>query len=153
MIKLLRIDERLIHGQVAYAWTTQYKSQALMVITMDEKNSLEKMSLELACPRNLKCFICTVPDAVGILNKYENKDFFVVTDTPETVIALLDADIAIKNINVGGLYHKEGRESVTKTVFLDDSLKNMFKTLHERGVDLDIRATPSDKSVDLSKLI
>lgn len=58
MITVARIDERLIHGQVAYAWTVEYKSQAVMVID-DEvaKDAFEKTLLEMACPKGLKCFL------------------------------------------------------------------------------------------------
>ncbi|AMC94424.1 hypothetical protein AOC36_10705 [Erysipelothrix larvae] len=151
MISLLRIDERLIHGQVAYSWTNTYKSQALMVITLNQKNDLERMSLELACPRNLKCFIVTIQEAVDLLKKYESKSIFVVTDCAEVVLELLKNGINIPTVNVGGLYHKSGRTQVSKTVFIDDTMREVFRKISDFGTKLEIRATPSDSPINLIK--
>lgn len=153
MISLLRIDERLIHGQVAYSWTNAYPSQALMVITKNPKSDLEKMSLKLACPRNLKCFISTVDEAVELLQKYEAKKFFIVTDSPEVVLELLNGGIEIISVNIGGIYFKEGRKQISNTVYLDDEMRNLFYKISEFGTQLEIRATPSDTSINLLEKI
>lgn len=47
MITIARIDERLIHGQVAYAWTVAYKSEAIMVID----NEIAKDKFQISCSR------------------------------------------------------------------------------------------------------
>ncbi|QIK69840.1 PTS sugar transporter subunit IIB [Erysipelothrix sp. HDW6C] len=153
MISLLRIDERLIHGQVAYAWTNAYKSQALMVITLAKKNDLERMSLELACPRDLKCFVVTVDEAIVLLNKYENRKIFVVTDSAEVVLQLLNAEVTIPSVNVGGLYHHDDRQQISKTVFVDAVMKDTFRSIAEYGTALEIRATPTDKEANVLDLI
>lgn len=153
MISLLRIDERLIHGQVAYAWSTSYKSEALMVITTEKKNDLEKMSLKLACPKSLKCFIVTVDEAVELLSKYAKRKIFIVTNTPNVVLALINAGVDIETVNVGGIYHKEGREPISKTVFVDDNMKTVFREINDKGTKLEVRATPTDKSINLIDLI
>src|SRR5690625_4160510 len=140
MIRLLRIDERLIHGQVAYTWTKEYKSDALMVITEHKKNDLERMSLEMACPRNLKCFILTIEEAVKTLEKYKSRKFFVVTDSPKVVLELIKDGITIDSVNIGGIYHQEGREKISKTVYLDENLKNIFGEIAQNDVELEIRA-------------
>lgn len=149
MINLLRIDERLIHGQVAYTWTKEYRSDALMVITEHKKNDLERMSLEMACPRNLKCFILTIEEAVNTLEKYKNREFFVVTDSPKVVLELIKHGINIDSVNIGGIYHQEGREKISKTVYLDENLKNIFGEIAKNDVELEIRAAPRDKKIDL----
>lgn len=72
MITITRIDERLIHGQVAYAWTVMYKCQAIMVIDEEAvSNPIQKALLELACPRGTKCFVVSKEMAVELLKKYE----------------------------------------------------------------------------------
>ena len=59
MITIARIDERLIHGQVAYAWTVAYKSEAIMVIDNEiAKDKFQISLLQMACPAGVKCFIC-----------------------------------------------------------------------------------------------
>lgn len=153
MISLIRVDERLIHGQVAYSWTNAYPSQALMVITEEQKNELERMSLEMACPRNLKCFIVTVDEAVKLLNQHADKRIFIVTDSCNTVLSLLEKGIDIQTVNLGGIYHKDGREQISKTVYVDQNIKKTLKEINKFGTSLEIRATPSDKSIDIMEKI
>lgn len=154
MITVARIDERMIHGQVAYAWTTAYKSQAVMAID-DEiaKDAFQKSLLEMACPSGLKCFVVSIDKAVELLKKYESKKIFVVVKHPMTYLKLVKAGIQIEAINVGGIYFKEGRRQLSKTVYVDDEMTNVFKQLHEANVKLELRTHPSDSSVDLMSVL
>lgn len=154
MITVARIDERLIHGQVAYAWTVEYKSQAVMVIDDEvSKDAFQKTLLEMACPKGLKCFVVGKEKAVELLKKYESKKIFVVAKHPEPLLYLVENGIALNSVNVGGLYFKEGRTQISKTIYLDEELTETFKKLHEHGVELDTRTTPRDANVELMTLI
>lgn len=154
MITIARIDERLIHGQVAYAWTIEYKSQAVMAID-DEvaKDSFQKTLLEMACPKDMKCFVVGKEKAVELLKKYENKKIFVVVKNPAVLLYLVENGIPIQSINVGGLYFKEGRRQVSKTIYLDDELTECFNKLHNHGIELETRTTPRDARVELMTII
>lgn len=154
MITIARIDERMIHGQVAFAWTTAYKSQAVMAID-DEiaQDAFQKSLLEMACPSGLKCFVVSCEKAVELLHKYDSKKIFVVVKHPSTLLKLVEAGIPVDSINVGGIYFKEDRRQVSKTVYVDDEMVDVFKKLHEKNVTLEIRTHPSDTSVDLMSVL
>lgn len=150
MITLARVDERLIHGQVAYAWTMVYPSDAIIVVDQEaEKDALQRSLLEMACPRTMKCFIANESKSVEILKKYPKKKFFLVAKHPQSFLTIMKQGIEMKNINIGGIYFKEGRKQITNTVFLDQKSMDILKELHERGVHLDGRTTPSDNELDL----
>ena len=150
MITLARVDERLIHGQVAYAWTKVYPSDAIIVVDEEAaKDQLQRSLLEMACPRNMKCFIADVTKSVELLRKYANKRLFLVTKHPKSYFEIMCQGIELKAINVGGIYFKEGREQITNTVFVDQETRSILKELHGRGVYLDGRTTPSDAELDL----
>lgn len=59
----------------------------------------------------------------------------------------------IPEINVGGIYFAEGRSQISKTVYVDDAMIDVFKQLHALNVKLEVRATPSDTSQDLMSLL
>ena len=63
MIVCLRVDERLIHGQVAMTWTKELKLNGL-VVASDEaaSNEIQKMTLKMAVPEGIKCIIKSVED-------------------------------------------------------------------------------------------
>ena len=89
MITIARIDERLIHGQVAYAWTVAYKSEAIMVIDNEiAKDKFQISLLQMACPAGVKCFICDEDKAVELLKKYEKRKIFVVVKHPGTLLSI-----------------------------------------------------------------
>lgn len=154
MITVARIDERLIHGQVAFAWTTAYKSQAVMAID-DEiaKDAFQKSLLEMACPQGLKCFVVNTEKAVELLKKYATKKIFVVVKHPAVFLALVKAGVPIETINVGGIYYQEGRRQLSKTVYVDDEMTDIFQQLQEAGVKLEIRTHPSDASENLMNVL
>ncbi len=78
MITLARVDERLIHGQVAYAWTMVYPSDAIIVVDQEaEKDALQRSLLEMACPRTMKCFIANDNKSVEILKKYHERGVYL----------------------------------------------------------------------------
>lgn len=154
MITVARIDERLIHGQVAYAWTLQYKSQAIMVIDDEvSKDAFQKSLLEMACPKECKCFVVNREKAVELLKKYENKKIFIVVKKPEILLYLVKNGIDMKSINVGGLYHAEGRRQIAKTIYLDAEMEKTFRELSSLGIELDTRTTPSDAKGELMNLL
>ena len=154
MITIARIDERLIHGQVAFAWTVEYKSQAVMAID-DEvaKDSFQKTLLEMACPKDMKCFVVGKEKAIELLKKHESKKIFVVAKDPAALLYLVQNGISIPSINVGGLYFKEGRKQISKTIYLDESLTEVFRKLHDLGIELETRTTPRDAKTDLMTMI
>ena len=99
--------------------------------------------------RLLKCFIANESKSVEILKKYPKKKFFLVAKHPQSFLTIMKQGIEMKNINIGGIYFKEGRKQITNTVFLDQKSMDILKELHERGVYLDGRTTPSDNELDL----
>lgn len=154
MIALSRVDERLIHGQVAFAWTFQYKADAIVVVDAPSANDkMSKSLLEMACPRTMKCFVLDEEKSIALLKKYPNKKFFLVAKHPKTFLTLIENGIEMKSVNIGGIYYKEGRQQVTNTVFLDDETKEVLHKIHDKGIYLDGRTTPSDAELDLAKKI
>ena len=70
MITIARIDERLIHGQVSYAWTTAYKSEAVMAVDAEAaRDQMQVSLLKMACPAGLKCFVANEERAVALLER------------------------------------------------------------------------------------
>lgn len=150
MITLARIDERLIHGQVAYSWTQAYPSDAIIVVDeLSSKDPIQQTLLKMACPTHLKCFITDEEKAVELLNKYPNKKFFLVSKHPKSLLYIIEHGIDMKSINVGGIYFKQGRNQYTNTVYLDSETKDIIQKIHDKGIYIDGRTTPSDAELDL----
>lgn len=106
MIKLLRVDHRLLHGQVAFSWTG-YLGADCILIANDEavNNDLKRTTLRLAKPASCKLVIKNVQDSVDALNsgKTDKYNLFIVVDKVADAYKLAKAVDRIKVINIGGL--------------------------------------------------
>lgn len=154
MITIARIDERLIHGQVSYAWTTAYKSEAVMAVdSAAARDQMQVSLLKMACPTGLKCFVADEERAVGLLAKYERRKIFVVAKHPDAYLRMVELGAHIEQINVGGIYFQEGRRQVSRTVYVDDHMIETFEALAAKGVRLEVRTHPRDTAEDLMALL
>ena len=149
MIKLLRVDHRLLHGQVAFSWTG-YLGANCILIANDAcvGNELRKATLRLAKPSGCKLVIKSVEDAVTALNsgsadKYE---LFIVVESVKDAYRLASAVDRISTINIGGLkatqdtHHFHGDKNINLTT--DD--EGMLHELMDAGKEVEFRMVPSD---------
>ena len=150
-ITVTRIDERLIHGQVAYSWSVAYQITQIVVVDNEvAKDPTQVMLLELAVPTGKKHAILTVDDAVNYLNQQpQSEKILLVVKGPDTLISLVDKGIELVSINVGGMYYKAGKKEISKTVYVDSNDEAAFLNLKEKGIVCEIRTSPSDKSINL----
>src|SRR5215471_15082991 len=91
MVKLLRIDDRLVHGQVAFTWTPALGIDCLFVANdRVAKDEFLRMTLGLAKPAGVKLLIKTIADTIAWLNDGKNKgqQLLVLVDSVRDAHAL-----------------------------------------------------------------
>ena len=97
MIALLRIDERLIHGQVATSWSKALDIDTI-VCASDEaaQNPLKKKMLLIAAPPGKKTHVRSVDEVIGLLQdpRAERMKIFLLTDNPKDALKLVSAIVA-----------------------------------------------------------
>ena len=155
-IVLARIDDRLIHGQVATIWSKYTKCQRIIVCNDDvTKDSIRKTLLEQATPPGIKSSVVGIDEAIRVYNnpKYQEDRVLFLFTNPTDVVRMVEGGVAIKSVNIGGMSFKQGKKQITRVVSVDDTDIKAFKKLNEKGIELEIRKISSDSKVDLmSKL-
>jgi len=150
-IVVTRIDERLIHGQVAYSWSVAYQVTEFIVI--DDRvatDPTQLLLLSLAVPSGKRHAILSVEDAVKYLVEQSDQEkTFIVVKSPRVLLSLIENGIILPSINVGGMYYKVGKQEISKTVYLDEEDKSIFLKIRDHGIPCEIRTSPNDKSIDL----
>lgn len=148
----IRIDDRLIHGQVATMWTNELGATRIMVIN-DEvaNNDMQKSLLRMAAPPNVSTSIITKEIAVKNISegKYKGQKVFIVVKSPLDILYLLNNGLDIKEINVGNMSAKSNTEVVKTTISVTKEEKEAFKKLIERGVEVTAIMTPGAPKVYL----
>ena len=133
-INLVRIDDMLIHGQVATVWAKEANAERI-IICSDEvaKDTIRKTLLLQVGPPGVKVSVVSVAKAVRVYNnpKYEKDTVFFLYTCPQDVLRMAEAGIPIKSVNIGGMAFRTGKRQITKAVSVDDSDVEAFKKLNE----------------------
>ncbi|MCF1585981.1 mannose/fructose/sorbose PTS transporter subunit IIB [Tetragenococcus koreensis] len=152
-IRLARIDDRLIHGQVATVWAKEAGAQRIIVVSEEVASDKVRSTLvKQAAPPGIKANIVNVEKAVRVYNnpKYENETVFYLFTNPTEVLQMVEQGVPIKTLNIGGMQYSEGRTQVTKSVSVKEEDVQAFKKLAERGVELDFRVVATDARKDFT---
>ncbi|WP_154925480.1 PTS sugar transporter subunit IIB [Klebsiella michiganensis] len=148
MITLLRVDHRLLHGQVAFSWT-QYVGADRILIANDNvpEDELRKTTIKLAKPPSVKLVIKNINDAIesiksGVTDKYH---LFIVVESVNDAWRIASAVEGIKSINLGGIKAKEGSKNISKAINLLPEEIEQLQQLVGKGVEVEIRQVPNDR--------
>ncbi|EAC5453163.1 PTS fructose transporter subunit IIB [Listeria monocytogenes] len=153
-IRLARIDDRLIHGQVATVWAKEAGAKRIIVVSEEvERDEIRKTLVKQAAPPGIKVNVINVEKAIKVFNnpKYKNETVFFLFTNPSEVLEMVRGGIPIKSINIGGMQFKQGRKQVTKAVSITDNDAVAFKQLVSEGVELDLRVIASDAKGDFEE--
>ena len=156
MIKLIRIDDRLVHGQVAFTWVPSLGIDCLVVANDTvAKDDFQKMTLGLAKPANVKLLIKSVADTISFLKDEKNKaaKILVLVNSVKDAAALTNGVSEINSINFGGLRAKEKAKLISKAVAVTDDDIALIKALLDKGIELEIRQVPTDEKQKMESLI
>ncbi|MBO1305261.1 PTS system mannose/fructose/N-acetylgalactosamine-transporter subunit IIB [Enterococcus sp. 669A] len=152
----VRIDGRLIHGQVANLWTTKLNITRIMVVD-DEvaKNDIEKSGLKLATPAGVKLSVLPIEKAANniLAGKYDSQRLLVIARKPDRLLKLVELGVPLEEINVGNMSQTDETRSITKSINVVDQDIEVFKQLNDKGIRLVAQMVPSDKAEDFMSLL
>lgn len=151
-IKLLRIDNRLVHGQVGVVWVSSVNSTLIVVID-DEvaKDTLQQQLMSLTATNSgvgIRFFgvekaIETIPKAAP------HQKLFLVCRTPDVARKLVEACIGISTINVGNMHFTEGKRALSEKVFVNDQDYDDLLFIKNQNIDITIQDLPTDRKKEI----
>ena len=155
-IVLARIDDRLIHGQVATVWSKSTNCQRIIVCDDDvAKDKIRATLLKQVAPAGIKSHVVDLDKAIRVYNnpKYENERCLLLFTKPASVLYLVEHGVDIKSVNIGGMSFHEGKTQVSSAVSVDQEDIDAFNKLHEKGIELEVRKVDTDKKQDMMDLL
>ncbi|GMM13502.1 PTS N-acetylgalactosamine transporter subunit IIB [Lactobacillus amylovorus] len=153
-IVLTRIDNRLVHGQVGVVWTSAVNANLLLVANDAAASDPLQQELMTATAESSGVGIrfWTLEKTITTIAKASPRQhIFLVIKTPEDALKLVQGGVPIKEINVGNMHFSEGKEQISKKVFVDQADKDAFNELIDAGVKVYIQDVPEEKQDVLSK--
>jgi len=153
-IVLTRIDNRLIHGQVATQWASSVRANLILVANDKVANDTFRQGLmDMAAPSFCQTRYFTLEKTINIIHKAsEAQKIIIMCDSPADVLTLVQGGVPITKVNIGNMHMVEGKRQVATVVAVDDADVAAFAKLKELGVELEIRKVPSEGTEDVQKL-
>ena len=155
-IVLARIDDRLIHGQVATGWAKVTGCERI-IICDDEiaADSVRSTLIKQAAPPGIRGSVVDIGKAIRVYTNpiYENTKCLLLFTNPQNVLRLVEGGVDVTTINIGGMSFKEGKKQITSAVSVNEQDIASFQSLHQKGIELEIRKISSDKKVLLMDIL
>lgn len=152
MIKVLRVDDRLLHGQVAVAWTNYYKADTI-VIANDKliTDTTMQMAFKLAAPPEVTLSMKSLDGAVAVINnpKHASRTIMVICkDMNDAEYLCSKTGDAIGDILIGGLRSGEGKKQIDMNSYMDGDDIEVMNRLSQKGISVVMQADPTSKRLN-----
>lgn len=149
MVKILRVDRRLIHGQIAFSWTAYLSVDCILVANDDAAgDDIRMTTLRLAKPKNTKLIIKSIDDSIAAFKsgKTDKYKIMIVVENVDDAYRLAKEIDDIKVINLGNVKaHDDSRPyKGDRSVNLTDDDQRRLGELMELGKSVEIRMVPND---------
>lgn len=156
MIKMTRIDYRLLHGQVAFAWTKNLSANAILIANDNVVNdSFRKQTLNLAKPNDTKLIFKSIDDSIaaiksGVTDKY---NVFIVVENVHDAYRLAKGTTEIKKINLGLSAKRDDSKNIAKAVYVTDEEIKELTELENSGIEILVKQAPNDANIEFRSLV
>ena len=148
----VRVDDRLIHGQVVTQWVNVFKAQHIVVIDNNvAKDKMQKSVLKFAAPPDIKVSIFSVDKAVEAWekNQFGTKNLFVLFRDVKQIAELQGKGVSFEEITIGQMAIINDRKQIYKQVGLSESEAQTLMDIEKTGVKLYFQMQPTDKKESL----
>lgn len=155
-INLVRIDSRLIHGQVITKWLKMSGANRIIIVD-DELAKDDFMSIiyTTAAPKDVSVEILSVEDAKKgwMENELGNGNLLILFKDIKTCYELKNEGVNIEQIQIGGLPSAPGRTVILRAVSFDEDDVSKLKELHDAGVEINIHIIPEEPKMNYENMI
>lgn len=155
-IAAVRIDTRLLHGQVATAWTKQIAPNRIIVVSDGvAHDELRKTMIEQAAPPGVPANVVPISKMVEVAKdpRFGATKAFLLFETPQDLLRCIEGGVDIKKANIGSMAHSVGKVVVTNAIAMGEDDVKTLEELKAKGVELEARKVPSDSSEDIDAML
>lgn len=156
MIINIRVDERLIHGQVANMWTSRLNITRIMVV--DDRiaqSDIDKMTLKMAVPAGIRLSVLSCNAAVEniISGKYDSQRVLLLIKSIPVLEELQQLHLPLPEVNIANITQIQGGIQVTKSVSLSEHDLKLLQQLAAGGTKIVNQRVPDDDKLNLMTIV
>ncbi len=153
---LIRIDNRLIHGQVLEAWVPFVKANCILVANdVIAANPLKRMMMQASVPSRTRVEIGTIEEIVSLLTSgaLDHCRILLLFGTTSDAVRAYRSGLYYEKLNLGNLHADKGKARLSCTVFLDPTDMDDLAMLEQAGIQITARCIPADGERSWRKLM
>jgi mannose/fructose/N-acetylgalactosamine-specific phosphotransferase system component IIB len=147
----VRMDNRLIHGQILVSWNAEMKIDHI-IVTNDKVASdpIQVTLLKAVAPIGAKVSVLSIKDCVEYCNssQADNENIFIIAKFPEDGVALVEGGLDMPILNLGNQAYVRGSKKLSNTVFLTEGGVKALQRAHNKGLKITCRMMPSDSEAE-----
>ncbi len=158
-IEMMRIDERLIHGQ-GQMWLNSLGVNTVIVADDEvSEDNIQQTLMKTVVPKTIAMRFFSIDKTCELIHKASPKQkIFIVCKTPHDALKLISGGVPVNEINIGNIHNCEGKEQVTRSIFLGKEDKDALRELSEKyNIKFNTKTTPSGNDgamqVDITKYL
>lgn len=151
---ILRVDDRLIHGQVVAGWARPLGIESIIIAS--DKISQDEWACnayQLAVPEDIEFSCVGIKQCITIFNKQNKKRVMIIVESVQEAHNLLSEGLEIKEINIGGLGYKEGKREIAPYIYLSSKDIESVVNLYRLGVKVIGKQLPNSPTIDVVKML
>ena len=156
-LSLLRVDDRLVHGQVVIGWGRPLAAKFIVLVDdAVRESSWEQDLYRMAVPEDVAIIFASTVEAIAGLPVWsaDSRPGILLTADLATMATLHDAAPAlVRRVNLGGLHHRPGRVERLRYIYLADGDEALLRRLGREGTDITAQDLPTAAAVDLATLL
>ena len=152
----VRIDTRLLHGQVATAWTKSVNPTRIIVVSDGvAHDELRKTMIEQAAPPGVPANVVPISKMIQVARdpRFGDTRALLLFETPQDLLRAIEGGVDIKKVNLGSMAHSVGKVVVTNAVAMGDDDVKTIEELISKGIEFDVRKVPADSPEDINAML
>ena len=155
-IDLVRVDHRLVHGQVTMGWSRAVRAEVLLVVNdRAAADPFESSLMQMAVPSETRLELWTLERATAAAadGAWPEERTLLLVSNPLDLLRLVETGLALEEVNIGGVRSPGAERKLTKEVLATDEEMEAWRALDERGVRLSVQWLPSQRSKLLNDVL
>lgn len=150
-IKMIRIDDRLIHGQIVTAWAKNLNAGKIWIVDDGvAQDDFIKGVMQMVAPSDRELIISGIAEVPALLEKLdgEGDNVLILVKYPYVAQEIFKAGVKLKELNIGGMGASAERKKLFKNISASQAEKDTLKEIQDSGVDVYFQVTPDEKRTE-----
>ena len=153
---LVRIDTRLLHGQVSTNWVRAVNPNRIIVVSDKvAQDEMRKTLIQQAAPSGIRTHTIPVSKLAEIDDdpRFGATRALILFESPQEVLEAVELGVEFEHINIGSMAHSQGKTMINNSISVDEEDVQTLQALEEHGITFDVKKLPGDSSGNLNALL